>query len=101
MNIQIMIPDDVVRTMLATGRRMQGTISLANMKEGNFHPHRRHPPVYDPDRKEIMLRCGKAVATRKKFRLTLDVSRDHVEFPALTIMDDCKEAGAFFDYYGE
>lgn len=99
MNIDIQIPDDAVSTMLATGRRLQGTISLANAREGNFHPHRRKVLPKDPDRTVIMLRCGKAVATREKLHLTLDVSRECVEFPVMTLQDDLREAGEFFEEF--
>lgn len=97
MNVNIQIPDEAMRFMLSTGRRLQGTISLANAQEGNFHPHHRSTPSKDPSRVEMMLRCGKAVATRKKLRLWLDVNRDGVEFPVMTIMNDCREAREFFE----
>jgi len=101
MNIEIQIPDDAVRTMLATTKRLQGTISLANAREGNFHPHRRNAHPKDPDRTEIMLRCGKAVATKEKLHLTLNVDREFVEFPVLTLQDDLREAGEFFEEYDD
>lgn len=98
MNIDIMIPDDAVRRMLATGRRIQGTISLANAKEGNFHPHHRQAYAeQDPSRTEIMLRCGKAVITKDKLALHLKVNREHVEYPVWTITNDCREAKDFFE----
>jgi hypothetical protein len=102
MNLDIMIPDDAVRQMLATGRRVQGTISLANAREGNFHPHRRNAhPEDDVERTEVMLRCGKAIVTKKRLSLHLNVKRECVEFPAYTIRDDCKEASEFFEEYEE
>jgi hypothetical protein len=102
MNLNIMIPDDTVRQMLSSGRRIQGTISLANAKEGNFHPHHRQDYVApDPSRTEIMLRCGKAIVTKEKLSLHLKVNREHVEFPVWTITNDCREAKDFFEVWDD
>lgn len=99
MNVYIQIPDDAMSKMLATGNRIQGSISLANAKEGNFHPHNLKPRHRDKDRKIVMLRCGKAVASADKLYLTLEVKRDCVEYPVTTIMDDCQEARDFFEEF--
>lgn len=99
MNVYIQIPDDAMSKMLATGKRLQGTICLANAKEGNFHPHRRKPTLKDDGCRVVMLRCGKAVASSTKLHLSLDVRRDCVDSPAMTIMDDCQEARDFFEDY--
>ena len=96
MNITIQIPDETVSKMLTTGNREQGTISMANATEGNFHPHRRTPQLYQPDRKVIMLRCGKAVVTNEKLFLRLQVNRTCVDMPEDIIVKDCKEAEEFY-----
>jgi hypothetical protein len=83
MNLNIMIPDDTVRQMLSSGRRIQGTISLANAKEGNFHPHHRQDyvaPRPQQDGNHAPLRQGhrherKTLATSQGESRTRGVSR--------------------------
>jgi hypothetical protein len=92
-----MIPDDSFRQMLASGKRLEGSIGLANAKEGSFNPYRRNRQAIDPDRLECPLRCGKAVVTPEQFRIRLSIKRLNVEYPLETLQDDLKEAKEFFE----
>jgi len=96
MNINIQIPDDAVAKMLSSNRRLQGTISLANAKEGNFHPHNKNAQV-ETDRICLPLRTGKAYFSRGKMSVRLNVDRRQVESPLEAITGDLAEARDFFE----
>lgn len=101
MNVNIQIPDEAMSLMLSTGRRLQGSISLASPEEGNFHPFRHRTGSTDTNRTVMMLRCGKALVSNQRLHLHLNVERNGVTYANAAIQDDLREASEFFDEYDE
>ena len=96
MIINIMIPDSKVSEMLASGKRIDGSLGLANSKEGNFNPYNHIDKPIDTRKRVYLLRCGRAVATENRFTLYLNAKRKNAVNPAKRIAKDCEEAGVWF-----
>ena len=98
MIIQLQLSDKAYEHLLASGSRLQGTIGLVNLNEGNFNEHARHASNGNGDYKYIRLRHGRASVNQKRVRLALNIALDEADItPADILMDESRQASDFVD----
>lgn len=97
MNIKIQISDELYKTLVASGKRIRGSIALVTPKEGNFSAYATSRGMRKV-RKFIKLPHGRASVSEEDVRLTLCVERmeQHV-MPAAVIIDESAQASVFVD----
>lgn len=97
MNIKIQISDELYKKLVASGKRIRGSIALVSPKEGNFSAYATQMGVRKV-RKFIKLPHGRASVSEENVRLTLCVERmeQHVA-PAAVIIDESAQASVFVD----
>ena len=100
MNITLQLSDTAYQRLVSTGSRIQGTIGLINLTEGNFSEHRKGQAK--PGTRSIKLRHGRASVGDTQVRLTLriglDEGLDEVDvIPSQVIENESKEASAFIE----
>lgn len=86
MEIKLQLSDNVYKTLLAGGNRIQGSIGLVNPKEGNFNAHRRSDYMR-PETKFIKLAHGRASVTDERVSLTLRIDRREAEVVPYEVID--------------
>lgn len=86
MTIKIQLSDNVYKTLLAGGNRIQGSIGLVNPTEGNFNAHRRSEYV-KPETKYIKLGHGRASVSEKRVSLTLRIDRKETGVVPYEVID--------------
>ena len=86
MEIKLQLSDNVYKTLLAGGNRIQGSIGLVNPKEGNFNAHRR-ADYMRPETKYIKLAHGRASITEERVNLTLRIDRREAEVVPYEVID--------------
>ena len=77
MNITLQLSDTAYQRLVSTGSRIQGTIGLINLTEGNFSEHRKGQAK--PGTRSIKLRHGRASVGDTQVRLTLRIGLDEVD----------------------
>jgi len=94
MEIKIQIADNVYKTLLAGGNRIQGSIGLVSPTEGNFNAHRK-----SADRRMtrfIKLAHGRASVTEERVSLTLRIDRRETDIVPCEVIDtEAQEASDF------
>ena len=86
MTIKIQLPDNVYKTLVASGNRIKGTIGLVNPKEGNFNAWRRSDYVR-PETKFIKLAHGRVSVTDERVSLTLRIDRREEDVVPYEVID--------------
>ena len=95
MNINLQISDSVYKALLAGSNRIQGSIGLVSLTEGNFNAHRRTPGER-PDTRYIKLAHGRASVTEERVSLTLRIDRRETDVVPCEVIDvESQEASDF------
>ena len=85
MEIKLQISDNVYKTLLASSKRIQGSIGLVNPSEGNFNAHRKG--VVNPTTRFIKLAHGRASVTQERVSLTLRIDRKETDVVPYEVID--------------
>ena len=84
MYINIQISDKVYNELVASEKRIQGSIGLVSPTEGNFNAHRR---TKSRCTRFIKLAHGRASITDDSVRLSLNVSRRETDVVPYEVID--------------
>ena len=95
MEIKIQLADNVYKTLMSGGNRIQGSLGLVSPKEGNFNAHRR-AEYMRPDMKYIKLAHGRASVTDERVSLTLRIDRRETDVVPFEVIEvESQEASDF------
>ncbi len=85
MIIKIQIADSVYKALIASSKRIQGSIGLVNPSEGNFNAH--HKSADNRMKRFIKLAHGRASVTNKRVNLTLRIDRKETDIVPYEVID--------------
>jgi len=97
MTVNIQISDATYASLLGGTKRIQGTLTLVNPTEGNFHEHRK-TWRQKPGTKYMRLPHGRVTVTDEDVRMRISINVDEAGIvPSQIILDESGRASDFVD----
>ena len=100
MIVNIQISDRAYAQLLNGTKRLQGTLALVNLTEGNFHEHNK-TWRQKPGTKYMKLPHGRITVCDDNVRMNLHIRRDESIVPARAIEAESNMASSFIDFMEE
>ena len=95
MEIRLQLSDNVYQQLVASGKRIQGSLGLVSPTEGNFNAHVRHTAMDEDDMTHKMAHGRIRISNRRtSVRLWFDHEQELIDVP-LAIEREAREASGF------
>lgn len=89
------LSDNVYQQLVASGKRIQGSLGLVSPTDGNFNAHVRHTAMDDDDMTHKMAHGRIRISNRRtSVRLWFDHEQELIDVP-LAIEREAREASGF------
>jgi hypothetical protein len=97
MNIRLIISDDDYRRILATQKRVRGTICQNSPEEFCFRAYSETPEAERLPKRQFKTRHSTTTVNSKRIRLYMNIPRDEATDPTEIIYDEVDDAASFVE----